>query len=202
MKLKNLLRLIILFFGYFILIFGLWSGILVATGGFTFIDGIINIFFLLLAGYSYLFFPIIIILMIRLHKGKKFKSIPIILGTAVVILNMLPMFGIPYSINQANSQFSDVFGSDYLSHIPTALKNKYQDQPFDFWSMYNFYSNFECNISYDEGPYLKNSYNDSFYFDYYSPKFIEASPSLFSALSLVDILRLLVLGSRPSVSYV
>ena len=170
MNFKKLFKYIILFFGYTILIFGFWSGYLVSTGGSTMIDGIINLFFPMLCCYSYLFFPIIMLVMIRLHKGKKKKLVPLLLGIIVISLNMLPLTGTPYSIGQTEAQFINVFGSDYMDKIPDQLKSKFKDAPFDLWEMYNYDTNFECNFTDNYASYLTVPvYNDDFYFDYFCP---------------------------------
>jgi acetyl esterase/lipase len=83
----------------------------------------------------------------------------------------MPFVGIPQTRAQGDSQFEEVFGADYMDHIPASLKAHFQPNAFDFWDLYNFHDDFECNYTKDCGPYLTEpGYNDEFYFDYLCPK--------------------------------
>ncbi|MHA1265690.1 MAG: alpha/beta hydrolase fold domain-containing protein [Candidatus Helarchaeota archaeon] len=173
MRFKNILRIFFLICGYFSLGFGLYAGILMLTGGlFSVIETLLVCALPFLAIYAFFFYPIIILAMVRLHhKNSKIWIFPITLGVIVLILNALPFAGISNTISQGNTQFLTIFGSDYMDHIPVNLTSKFKAQPFDLWAMYNNFNSYDCNVSYDCGPYLTvPDYNDKFYFDYYSPK--------------------------------
>ncbi|MBD3228787.1 MAG: prolyl oligopeptidase family serine peptidase [Candidatus Lokiarchaeota archaeon] len=170
---KKILKYFILFICYLILLFGLYTGLLVATGKlFTIFDTLLNCLFPALACYSILFFPLIILIMARLHgKKKKLWLIPIVFGLIIISLNALPLIaGIQKPINDGEAQFRDIFGSNYMAKIPTELKSKFMDIPYNFWEMYNHHETYDCNIT-ENIPYLTiPEYNDTFYFDYYCPK--------------------------------
>ncbi|MHA1269994.1 MAG: prolyl oligopeptidase family serine peptidase [Candidatus Helarchaeota archaeon] len=173
MNLKKLVKYIILIICYLVLIWGLYTGLLVATGKlFTIFSTLVNCLFPALACYSFLFFPLIVIIMVRLHgKKKRYWLVPIVFGLVVTSLNVLPLVaGIQKPIIDGEAQFAQVFGSDYMDKIPQELKAKFMDSPFDFWDLYNHYERYDCNITYNV-PYLTIPiYNDVFYFDYYCPR--------------------------------
>lgn len=177
MNLKKIIKYIILIFGYLMLIFGLYSGLVVVTGKFLFgfLDTVFNCLFPALACFSFLFFPVIVVVMVRLHGKKKgLWMIPIAFGLVVIILNAMPLIGgVQKPIQNAEAQFQSNFGIDYEAKIDIGISQNMRDYPFDFSKMYFGFDEYDCNISYNEGPYLTvNSSEgiDKFYFDYYGPK--------------------------------
>ncbi|TFG05460.1 MAG: alpha/beta hydrolase [Promethearchaeota archaeon] len=173
MNLKKIIRLLILISGYLLLGFGLYSGTLLITGGiFSVAETLLVCALPFIAMYSFFVYPIIGIAMNRLHRrNKKIRFVPLIIGGIILIFNILPFVGISTTIAQGNTQFQAVFGPDYINHIPENLTAKFKTQPFDLWQMYNNYESYECNVTYNCGPYLTvPGVNDEFYFDYYSPK--------------------------------
>jgi acetyl esterase/lipase len=173
MNFKKIIKYIILFFGYVILLFGLYSGAVIITGEvFGFLDTVLNVLFPALACFSYLFFPVIMIVMIRLHPKKyKLWLVPLFLGLVVIFMNAMPLIGgIQKPITEGEAQFQDVFGANYMDKIDADLRGKMRDNPFDFWKIYYGFDELVYNVSYNEGPYLTVPvYNDEFYFDYYCP---------------------------------
>ncbi len=171
MTLKGLLRILLLIAGYIILLFGLYTAFLVVTGGLTLVGTLVMCLVPILAIYSFLIYPIIIIAMVRLHhRNTKVWLIPIILGIVIITFNILPFTGISKTVKEGNTQFETIFGANYMEKIPESLKSKFKSTPFDLWQMYNSHENFPCNVTKDCGPYLTiPEYNDSFYFDYYCP---------------------------------
>lgn len=172
MTLKSILRIFLLFCGYILLIGGIYSGLVIVTGGFTIVDTLWMCVLPILVIYSLFLYPVIMIAMVRLHRMRKGKLwiLPIILGVIVLSFCILPFTGIPQTIKEGDTQFATTFGSNYMDSIPVALKSKFQASPFDFWRMYNNNDDFECNFTKDCGPYLTvPEYNDSFFFDYYCP---------------------------------
>ncbi|MBD3227890.1 MAG: hypothetical protein GF329_06850 [Candidatus Lokiarchaeota archaeon] len=176
MNLKKIFKYIILIFGYLILLFGLYSGLVVVTGKFLFgfLDTVLDCLFPALACFSFLFFPVIVVVMVRLHGKKGLKLIPIAFGLIVIILNAMPLIGgVQKPIQSAETQFQNEFGIDYMNSIDVNVRQNMRDSPFDFSKMYFGFDEYQCNISYNEGPYLTvNSSEgiDKFYFDYYGPK--------------------------------
>lgn len=171
MNLKKIIRILIFIFGYSILGFGIYISLIILTGGFTLFDTLIMCAVPILTTYLVFFYPVIVIVLIRLHQKKsKIYILPILLGIAIVTINFLPFTGIPQTITSGNTQFENVFGVNYMDKIPESLKSKFKPQPFDLWQMYNFHDDFNCNFTKDCGPYLIDPFaNDSFYFDYYCP---------------------------------
>ena len=172
MSLKGFFRILLLIGGYFFLLLGVYSGILLVTGGlFTVVEALVVCALPFIAMYSFIIYTIIIIAMVRLHRKKtKIWILPIILGIIVLGFNSLPFLGIRTTISQGDAQFAEVFGPNYIDQIPDNLTSKFKDQPFNLWDMYNNHEIYECNITYDCGPYLTvPGYNDKFYFDYYCP---------------------------------
>ncbi|MHA1231387.1 MAG: alpha/beta hydrolase fold domain-containing protein [Candidatus Helarchaeota archaeon] len=173
MNVRKIVKYLVLIIGYLILIIGLYTGLVIATGKlFTIIDTAINCILPALGCISYIFFPIVIIIMVRLHgKKKKLWVIPIVFGVIVTSLNALPVLaGWQKPILDGDAQFEAKFGSNYMDKIDPNLRAKFKQSPFDFWRMYFGYETYECNVSENEGPYYIDPVsNDKFYFDYYSP---------------------------------
>jgi acetyl esterase/lipase len=172
MTLKGLLRILLLFCGYVLLIGGIYSGLVIVTGGFTLIDTLLMCALPIFVIYAFFLYPVIMIAMVRLHRMRKGKLwiLPIILGVLVLSFCILPFTGIPQTIKEGDTQFAATFGANYMDNIPVALKSKFQAAPFNFWKMYNNNDAFNCNVTKNCGPYLTvPGYNDSFYFDYYCP---------------------------------
>lgn len=167
---KNLFLLL----GYLTLMWGLYTGIIIITGGFTLLGTLVDCLFPALAAYSFLFFPIVVIIIMRLQGTEKSRYwiLPIAIGTLVISLNVLPLTaGVQTPITDGDAGFKQAFGDDYIDQIPEALKSNFLSNPFDFSKMYNNYEEFDCNIQYNQGPYLTTPvYNDKFYFDWYYPK--------------------------------
>ena len=173
MTLKGIIRILILLFGYFLLVAGTYSGIVAITGGFTLIDTLLMCALPILAIYAFFLYPIIMVAMVRLHRMKPGKKwlVPIILGGLVLSFSILPFTGIAKTVTEGDSQFESTFGSNYMDQIPVGLTVKFRTTPFDLWAMFNNFEEFECNFTKDCGPYLTvPGYNDTFYFDYYCPK--------------------------------
>jgi len=62
MKIKNIIRLLLLVSGYLILGFGIYSGILLITGEiFTIVETLLVCALPILAIYSFIFYPIVVI---------------------------------------------------------------------------------------------------------------------------------------------
>lgn len=175
MKIKKIFRYILFFISYAILATGISLGIIIITGGYSVFGILLNIYLPLVVVYFFIVFPVIIILLIRLHKkDKKYWVLPLILGGLAITFGLLPLVSIPYSTNEADIQFHDAFGVNYMDKIPLELKNKFTQFPFNFWKIFD-YLNVNPELNYNStknyGPYLTIPvYNDEFYFDYYCPK--------------------------------
>lgn len=175
MKIKKIFKYTLFFIGYAILALGVSFGIIIITGGYSVVGVLLNIYLPLIAVYFFIVFPVIIILLIRLHdRDKKYWVVPLILGGLVISFGLLPLVSIPYSTNEADTQFQEAYGSDYMDYIPDELKNKFSQFPFNFWELFdyfNLYPELYYNYTKDYGPYLTVPiFNDEFYFDYYCPK--------------------------------
>ncbi len=171
MTIKQLLRLLLLFGGYLLLIFGLYTSYLIMTGGLALFGTLVMCIVPVLAIYSFFFYPIIVIVLVRLHKREgKVKWLPLVLGVVILSFQVLPFTGISSTIESGENQFLQEFGADYLDQIPESVKSTFKSKPFDLWKMFNNHETFECNITKDCGPYLTvDGYNDEFFFDYYCP---------------------------------
>ncbi|MHA1277944.1 MAG: prolyl oligopeptidase family serine peptidase [Candidatus Helarchaeota archaeon] len=145
---------------------------IIVTGGLTLFGTLVMCAVPIFAFYSFFFYPIIIIVLVRLHqRDGKVKWLPILLGGIILSFQVLPFTGISQTIVNGESQFEQEFGPDYMDLIPDSVKSNFTQTPFSLWRMLNNHANYDCNFTKNCGPYLTiPGYNDKFYFDYYSPK--------------------------------
>ncbi|MHA1788339.1 MAG: prolyl oligopeptidase family serine peptidase [Candidatus Helarchaeota archaeon] len=168
MKIKKLVKYLIIIFGYFILFSGLFSGIIILTGG-NLIFSLYDLFFASIALYNVGILSIITLIMIRVHsKNHKYWLIPLSFGLFVIILNSLPLFSTPFIIYNGDSQFKHEFGNNYLNHISINRKSQFKPYPVSLWELFNGVESSKCNISYNDKIYATRG-NDSYTFDVYSP---------------------------------
>ena len=127
MNLKKILRILILLSGYLVLIFGLYSGILIVTGGlFSVVEALVVCALPILAIYSFFLYPIVVVAMVLLHKkNTNTWLLPIVLGIIILIFNFLPFAGMSSTIAEGNTQFNDAFGPNWMSKIPENLTSKF-----------------------------------------------------------------------------
>lgn len=102
----------------------------------------------------------------RKSHPKQFYAI-LFIALSISGLNLMSFFATPYTIKNAESEFQEVFGSDWESYIPNNVKRQFLPTPYLLSS--HFLTIPKDSVQIDKDVLFYNGENITLYFDAYSP---------------------------------
>jgi acetyl esterase/lipase len=172
-KLK-ILKVLLGFFSVLLLLWGVLWGFLLFFGG-RLLRGITILLEEFVAQSSTLMIGICAsatIILLKLLASRRFKhpkqyyAIAII-GFTITGINSVSLLATPFTINYANAEFTNVFGSNWENQIPNDINEKFLQIPYNFPS--HFLTIPEKPIQVEKDILFYEGENISLYFDVYSP---------------------------------